>query len=166
MVSSAASAASFASASAMSSSSACCPSVSAGGPSGASSDVGLSEGDVALVSSTIDVSSASGRSSQCWAQSCQSMRWCTLSFLLLVLDLLVFSVDHFIRHSSRGIDSIFACKRVHDATVRRGCNAWMDELIDGVVTWYGQGSTRLLLRALRPPNSPHPFIPDFSRTLV
>jgi hypothetical protein len=77
-----------------------------------------------------------------------------LSFLLLILDLLILGVNHFIRHSSGRIESIFACKGVHDATVWRSENACVDELIDQVVTWYRQGPTRLLLRALRPSNSP------------
>jgi hypothetical protein len=77
-----------------------------------------------------------------------------LSFLLLVLDLLILGVNHFIRHSSGRIEGVFACKRIHDATVWKSENACVDELIDRVVTWYRQGPTRLLLRALRLPNSP------------
>jgi hypothetical protein len=133
IVSSAASAASLASASAMSSSSFCCPSVSAGGPSGASSDCGLSDGDAAFVSSTIDVSSASAHASQWFAQSCWLTRRCTLSFSLVVLDLLVFGVDHFIRNSSGRVECVFTCKGIHDATMCTSENACVNELIDGVV---------------------------------
>jgi hypothetical protein len=46
-----------------------------------------------------------------------------LSFLLLILDLLVLGVDHFIRHSSGRIENVFACKGIHNVTVRKGENA-------------------------------------------
>lgn len=75
-----------------------------------------------------------------------------MSFLLLLLDLLVLGVDHFIRHSTGRIGSVFACKRIHDATVRRGEDACVGGLMDGDVTWYGW--TGLDASAPRPPNSP------------
>jgi hypothetical protein len=56
-----------------------------------------------------------------------------LSFSLVILDLLVFGVNHFIRYSSRRIESIFACEGIHDATVCTSENACVNELIDGVV---------------------------------
>lgn len=57
----------------------------------------------------------------------------TLSFLLLLLNLVVLGVDQFVRHGSGRVGSVFARQRIHNATGGegdKGRNARVDGLTD------------------------------------